>query len=143
MLLLNKVCSLLLQYNDLAGSSVTVSLESVADLVGNTNLNVFSWTFVVEETACGRAEFLGNLASSQLALNSASSLASGINVSVYNPDQSVKPWIDNLRIQSIALVYRKLHSSDWVSALDMQGNAAEFYDDVRRLHLVRKLILDH
>ena len=122
---------------------MTVSLESVADLVGNTNMDVFSWTFVVEETACGRAEFLGNLASTQLVLNSASSLASGVNVSVYNPDQSVQPWVKNLRIQSIALVYRTLHSSDWISALDVQGNAAEFYDDVRRLYLVRKLILDH
>ncbi len=120
---------------------MTVNLESLRDLVGNTNMDVFSWTFVVEETACGRVEFLGNLASSQLALNSAFNLASGINVSVYNPDQSVKPWIDNLRIQSIALVYRKLHSSDWVPALDMQGHATEFYDDVRRLHSVRNLIL--
>ena len=123
-----------LQYNDLTGASVTVSIESVADVVGNTNMDVFSWTFVVEEPTCGRAEFMDNLASSHFVLNSASNNANGINVSVYNPDQSVLPWIKNLRIQSIALVYRKLRSSDWVPALDIQGNPAEFYDDVSLLH---------
>ncbi len=114
---------------------MTVSIESVSDIVGNTNMDVFSWTFVVEETACGRAEFLGNLAASQLVLNSASSQTNGVNVSIFNPDHSVQPWVKNLRIQSIALVYRKLRSSDWVKALDVRGNPAEFYDDVRRFCL--------
>ena len=112
---------------------MTVKLESVADLVGNFNEDGFSWTFVVEEAACGRSEFLGDLTAAPLVLSSASSLAAGVPVSIYNPDQSIQAWVDNLRINSIALVYRKARSAQWIPALNMQGNPALFFDDVRHL----------
>jgi hypothetical protein len=111
---------------------VTVVIENVVDLAGNANKEGFSWSFAVEEPACGRAEFLGDLASSQLVLNSANGFEGGVDVSIYNPDQSTQAWVDNLRIQSIALVYRSAQSaSPWLEALDNQGNPVQFFDDVR------------
>ncbi len=122
---------MLVQFAAVTGVSVTVNIESASDLAGNTNSNKFSWSFVVEEPACGRAEFLGDLVSSQLVLNSASNLAAGVDVSVYNPDQATQTWVDNLRIQSIELVYRSAHSAtQWMQALDLQGSPVEFFDDV-------------
>ncbi len=114
----------------MAGVLVIVDIESVSDLAGNTNSDKFSWSFVVEEPACGRAEFMGNLASSRLVINSATSSIGGLDVSIYNPDQATQTWVDNQRIQLIELVYRGSHSSPWIQALDRQDNLVQFYDDV-------------
>jgi hypothetical protein len=112
------------------GTAIAFSIESVSDFVGNTNEDIFSWTFVVAEPPCGQAEFLADFAAGHIVLTSASNLRDGINISIYNPAQASQAWVDNLRIQSIELLYRKVHSPIWIHALDMEGNPAEFYDDV-------------
>jgi hypothetical protein len=38
--------------------------------------------------------------------------------------------VENTRIDSIDLMYRKHGAKDWLSALDINGNQAAFYDDV-------------
>ena len=101
---------------------------------GNIPTAPFSWTFGVQEHICGQAEFYGietSSVASAFIVNAQTPLASGFTVTAYNPTHEDLSWIENTRIKSITLLYRKVGSSNWLVALDIKGNPAAFYDDVR------------
>ncbi len=52
--------------------------------------------------------------------------ASGLLVKIVNPFASVSSWESNLRIQEIALVYRKTGSKAWIPALTASSSAIKF-----------------
>ncbi len=113
----------------LVGSTLTVGLHGVADLVGNTADPNYYWSFVVQAQQCGRAEFIRKTYGSQLIINSASEINSAgeIAVMIYNPDPVAPAWETNLRVQTIALLYRVAGSSaPWQPALTSAGDAARF-----------------
>jgi hypothetical protein len=107
----------------------------IIDLADNTLATPFSWTFGVQEPPCGRAEFSGlsvSSAASAFGVNSATPLVDGvISIAAYNPTHKDLSWVQNTRIEKIDLLYRKLGSSPWQPALDINGDPAAFYDDVR------------
>ena len=85
---------------------------------------------------CGQAEFYGMEASTNTAsafiVNVFTSLTNGvIDVNAYNPKHKELSWVQNTRIKNITLEYRKSGSRQWSDALDVNGNPAEFFDDVR------------
>ncbi len=110
------------------------AVDSISDLVGNVAESPASTSVAVGFIPCGRAEFSGNnLTSIQTAfvVNSKTPLTGGaVNITALNPDRDSIQWINNARIQSIALLYRKSGSSDWLPALDSTGSAARFVDSV-------------
>jgi hypothetical protein len=115
------------------GKTMKVSLQPIVDLVGNVNSDGFSWSFIVVEPDCGRAEFFGNMALGVHYLNSASVLDEGVLVTAHNPDQLTSTWASNPRINDIALVYRKANTVGWTRAADTKGAPAVFKDSVRAL----------
>jgi hypothetical protein len=104
------------------------------DLAGNRASSPYSWTFGVQEQQCGQAEFYGietNI-DSAFVVNSFATLIDGaLNITAYNPDHAELSWVENTRISNIDLLYRKSGSNAWQPALDINGKAAAFYDDVR------------
>ncbi len=89
----------------------------------------------MQEPPCGRAEFSGlsvSGAASAFVVNSATPLVdSVISIAAYNPTHKDLSWVQNTRIEKIDLLYRKLGSNPWQPALDINGDPAAFYDDVR------------
>ena len=110
------------------------AVDSISDLAGNVAESPASTSVAVGFIPCGRAEFSGNnLTSIQTAfvVNSKTQLTGGaVDITALNPDRDSLHWYDNARIQSIALLYRKSGSSDWLPALDSTGSAARFVDSV-------------
>ncbi len=99
----------------------------------------------MQEPPCGRAEFSGLSvsAASAFVINSATPLVDGIiSIAAYNPTHKDLSWVQNTRIEKIDLLYRKLGSSPWLPALDINGDPAAFYDDVRVRVLWLLLVTD-
>jgi hypothetical protein len=131
------VCFIIsLQFEAARGEQVTISVFTT-DLAGNRASSPFSWTFGVQEPECGRAEFYGinTTINSALVFNSSTLLVDGAaKITAYNPNHKELSWVHNTRIETIDLLYRKSGFNDWLPALDMNGNPAAFYDDVRICH---------
>ncbi len=106
---------------------------AVSDLAKNV-LKPYSWTFGVQEPTCGQADFYsivkGSVPSVYVVNSYTSLIDNSVNVSAYNPNHKDLSWVENTRIDSIDLMYRKHGAKDWLSALDINGNQAAFYDDV-------------
>ncbi len=109
-------------------------VDAVSDLAGNAAESPASTSVTVGFIPCGRAEFSGNnLTSIQTAfvVNSKTPLTDGaVDITALNPDGESLHWINNARIQSISLLYRKSGTSEWLPALDSAGSAARFVDSV-------------
>ena len=122
-----------MQYTLALGSQATISVLA-ADFNGNFDDAPFSWTFGVQESSCGQAEFY-DLETSSLAaplvINSATPMTDGrVTVTAYNPSHKELSWVQNTRIKNITLMYRASGSSKLQPALDVNGSPAEFFDDV-------------
>jgi hypothetical protein len=105
------------------------------DMAGNPVEAPFSWTFGVLDQPCGTAEFYSldskRITNPGYVVNAMTPLIDGaLSVMAYNPQHGELSWLQNTRIEHIDLLYRKISSLSWQPALDINGNAAEFFDDV-------------
>ena len=122
-----------MQYPTLAGDAITLSIDYIADIVGNILEAPAQWTAVVNPPACGQAEFSGldPGSASTLAINSKTSIIDGsISISISNPDQATQTWVGNSQILAIDLLYRLAGSDEWLPALSKDGAPVMFFADV-------------
>jgi hypothetical protein len=105
-----------------------------SDLNGNMQVKPFSWTFGVSETICGHAVFYGNWDASmvsEVVVNAGTVSSDGVlKVTVFNPDYKQLSWVENVRLEDIALIYRHSGTYEWFEAVDAADNQVAFYDDV-------------